>query len=280
MPLSSRISSMARLKRNANMYLKNVTPLIVVRRQRAGTRYLTEVLNSFDDVTIQGEIPNPVMRSLVKFIQESEKYYRGAAKWENPRRVREYQAWTEKKRDLIYAMWANTTQSRRLNPSPDCRYYGYKRPNNEFYFDFYEKHLADQKAVYVYCVRNFVDNYLSISSRWPDRTIEMVADDYLKSVEHYRKIKQAAPDRVLLFNLDDHIKYGFGYLDKNIIEKLDLDLKEDLRTYLAGMGAKNQTVNVSANPRREALTNEEEAYLLSRPALHTEFQKLCCDQSG
>lgn len=262
------------------MSLKNATPLIVVGRQRAGTRYLTEVLNSFDEVTIQGEVPNPVMRALVKFIQETDKHYRGAAKWDNSRRVQEYQSWTEKKKDLIYAMWANTAQSRRLNPSPRCRYYGYKRPNNEFYFDFYEKHLVDQNTTYIYCVRNFIQNYLSISSRWPNRTIEMVADDYLKSIQQYRKIKEVAPDRVLLFNLDDHIKYGFGYLEKNVIEKLGLNLDSNLRARLASMGAKNQTVKVSVNPRRESLTKEEEAYVRSRPALDAEFRKLCSAEVG
>lgn len=263
-----------------NIYPETATPLIVFGRQRAGTRFITDMLNSFDEVALQGEIPAPVMRSIEKFIVEADRYYRQAAAQGGIRRKRGYELWIRKKPDLIFAMWANASQSLRIAPGADCRYYGYKRPNNEFYFDFYEEHLADRKPRYVYCVRNFEDNYLSISSRWPDRTIEDVADDYLASIAQYHSIKAKASERVFLFNLDEHIRLGFGYVENNIIAPLGLQLDDRMRAELSTMGARNQTEKVTKKARRLELNEEETAYILSRPELDIEFRKLCCDNDG
>lgn len=271
---------MRRSRRNTGMFPESATPLIIFGRQRAGTRFVTDMLNSFEEVTLQGEIPNPVMKSIAKFIADTESYYRQIAADGDARRNRQYKAWVGKKPDLIFAMWANASQSRRIVPGAGCRYYGYKRPNNEFYFDFYEEHLATRKPRYVYCVRNFKDNYLSISSRWPDRTIEDVAGDYLASIAQYLEIKKKAPDRVLLFNLDDHIKLGFDYVESNIISNLGLILEDRTRAYLSGMGARNETEEAARKPRRLELNEEEAAYILSRPELDIEFRKLCCGNDG
>lgn len=263
-----------------NIYPETATPLIVFGRQRAGTRFITDMLNSFEEVALQGEIPTPVMQSIEKFIIEADSYYRQAAAQGGIRRKRRYELWVRKKPDLIFAMWANASQSRRIAPGADCRYYGYKRPNNEFYFDFYEEHLTGLNARYVYCVRNFKDNYLSIKSRWPARAIEDVAGNYLASIAQYHSIKAKASERVFLFNLDDHIRLGFGYVENNIIAPLGLQLDDRMRAELSTMGARNQTEKVTKKARRLELNEEETAYILSRPELDIEFRKLCCDNDG
>lgn len=256
------------------MYPESATPLIVFGRQRAGTRFVTEVLNSFEEVTLQGEIPNPVMKAFERFITETECYYRDLAESGNARRVREYQTWQKKKRSLIYAMWANASQSMRVAPGKNCRYFGYKRPNNEFYFDFYEEHLAGQAPRYVYCVRSFAENYLSIVSRWPDRSIEYVAEDYLKSIRQYQRIKEAAPERVLIFNLDDHMRYGFSYVERNVLSRLELSPDESLREKLAGLGAVNETDKIAGVVRRRELSSAERIFIQSRSDIDEEFGKL------
>lgn len=256
------------------MYPENATPLIVFGRQRAGTRFVADVLNTFREVTIQGELPNPVMRALEKFVDDTERSYLSLAKDGSDRRAREYRNWVRKKPALIYAMWANASQSRRVVPDRKCRYFGYKRPNNEFYFDFYERHFSERKPRYVYCVRNFVDNYLSIVSRWPDRSIEQVAEDYLSSLEQYNKIKLAAPDRVMLFNLDDHIRHGVPYIERNVLGKLEIPIDDEVRARLATLGAVNETDKLSGVVRRRHLSSDEQKFIDANANLGSTFMKL------
>lgn len=249
------------------------TPLIVCGRQRAGTRFVANLLSSFETVTLQGELPNPVMRALQRFVTDVDGYYRKQA--EGGRRERAYKAWLRKKEELVFALWSGVSQAGAIEPAPRCRYFGYKRPNNEFYFDFYETTFSTRSPMYVYCVRNFADNYLSIVSRWPDREIAQVADDFLASVRQYHAMKVAAPDRVLLFNLDDHIRLGFDYVERNVLRPLGLEPDTEQRGELAARGAANTTEGHLKRVRRRELTDEERIYIQENPELETEFAALC-----
>lgn len=256
------------------MYPRNLKPLIIVGRQRAGTRFLTNVLNSFEEIAIQGELPNPVMRSAVKFIEEVDQYYAKAAEHGDSKALREQRGWLRKREDMVLSVWEHAGQSRRVRYDAAIRYFGYKRPNNEAYFDFYERVFAYRPPIYIYCTRNFVDNYLSIASRWPDRTVERVGAEYLKSMGQYHIMSTRAPDRVLLFNLDDYVKLGLEYIDKRIIRRLNLTAGKDRRDELEQMGAKNRTEDFNV-PRRRELTEAESDFIRAHPELDTEFEKLC-----
>ena len=201
------------------MYPKNFKPLIIVGRQRAGTRFLTNLLNSFDEVTIQGEVPTHVMEKVVHFVRDIDSYYAKAAD-RSSRHIRYHKIWRRKKEDLLFSFWEFTSQARAVKSTAKTRYFGYKRPNNEKYFEFYEEAFAFRLPIYIYCIRNFVDNFLSVVSRWPERTIEEIAGEYLDSVAQYHRMKEVAPDRVFLFNLDNHVKMGVDHIETNIIRPL------------------------------------------------------------
>jgi hypothetical protein len=252
-------------------FTNDATPLLIVGRQRAGTRFLTWALNRFPGVSIQGEIPNPVMENVQKLIDEAEDYYAERALSGEERHEKEYQLWQRKREQLIFSIWAYAGQSGAIEPKSARIYYGYKRPNNEFYFSFYEKHLAGRKPLYIYCIRNFVDNFLSISSRWPERGIAKVADDYLDSVAQYHRMKEAAPGRVLPFVLDRHIDEGVDYLESHIFQPLGLGDHDEILASIAAKGPVNTTVGHN-KPRRRELTRREKLFLACRPRIAHAFQ--------
>ena len=256
------------------MYPKNFKPLIIVGRQRAGTRFLTNLLNSFDEVTIQGEVPTHVMEKVVHFIRDIDSYYVKTAD-RSARRRRYYETWRRKKEDLLFSIWEFANQSPAVNSSVRTRYFGYKRPNNEKYFEFYEESFAFRPPVYVYCIRNFVDNFLSVVSRWPERKIEEVAGEYLGSVTQYHKMKEAAIDRVFLFNLDSHIRYGIDHVETNVIRPLGLKLTDDHRKKIKRMKGKNRTEEDLKIPRRKKLSTGEQRFVDRHPELEIVFRELC-----
>ena len=256
------------------MYPEHFKPLIIVGRQRAGTRFLTSLLNSFDEVTIQGEVPTHVVERVVHFIQDIDSYYVKAATRGNRHRGY-YENWRRKKEDLLFSIWAFASQSPAVEIGPKSRYFGYKRPNNEMYFEFYEEAFTFRRPIYVYCIRNFVDNFLSVVSRWPDRRIEDVAGAYLESVMQYHKMKETAIDRVLLFNLDNHKRYGIDHVETNIIRPLGLELTNDHRKKIMRMKGKNRTEEDLKIPRRKELSTSEQRYIGRHPELEIVFQELC-----
>lgn len=252
--------------------LDNAIPLIVCGRQRAGTRFITNALNSFDAVCLQGEIPNPVMNSAVHFIAQCDAFYTRAAK-SGAAGSRQLRLWKRKRVRLMFEIWAGTSQIAREPISEACRYYGYKRPNNERLFEIYENIFTVNKPIYVYCIRNFRDNFLSIVSRWPERTIDQVAEDYLSSLDQLEVMKAAAPDRVLVFDLDEHIRSGWPYVEAAILDPLGLEYHSDAhRDQLAGAGPVNSAEAITKRAKRDRLTEDEQGYLDAHPELISRSQ--------
>ncbi len=258
-----------------DFFLKKARPLVVFGRPRAGTRFVTNLLNSFPQVTLQGEIPDPVMGALVDFIGRVEHYYRDRADHRGEVGEKQFALWSDKKKALIFSFWAGASQAGRAQPTNGCRYFGYKRPDHEKYFDFYERHFAKDEAMYVFCIRNFVDNYLSIKSRWPARKIETVASQYLESIRRYHQAVSAAPGRVSLFNLDDHIAHGFDYTQAAVLEPLALRPSEAHRKKLTAQGPINTTEGDHGRKRRTELNRREQAFVESRPELDEMYKALC-----
>lgn len=255
-----------------------ITPLIVVGRPRAGTRFVTDILNRFDDVAVQSEIPNPVMASVHRMMSEVDTYYRGTvdSAERGERGVKEHAAWQGKRASLMFALWAGCSQAKAKGLDKQVRYFGYKRPKHEDYFDFYEKMFeGGNLPFYVFCVRNFVDNYLSISSRWPERTVEMVADEYLAALSVYKRMKNRAAERVLLFNLDDQIAAGLPYARAQVLDPLGLEVTAPMEAELEAMGATNRTEADNNAVRRRELNADERAYIAARPELVKKFAALC-----
>ena len=211
------------------------------------------------------------MKDVQALVDGTERYYARRAEGGDEQHRREYRLWGKKKEKLIFSMWAYSGQSKAVIPKSRCAYFGYKRPNNEFYFEFYEEHLKRRPPVYIYCIRNFVDNYLSIASRWPERKIAEVAKDYMQSIEQYHLMKKAAPDRVFPFVLDRHIEEGVSYLETHILQPLGLANQGEVLSRIASKGAVN-TAEGKVGHRRRDLTRREQRFLNKRPDIANAFQ--------
>jgi hypothetical protein len=306
-------------------YINDAKPLIIVGRQRAGTRHITKILNSFSEVIVQGEIPNQLMSYIQELIKVTNQSFEGVEDGDNS--IESHQAIIsgvkEINRAIIFSFWANCAKQERKEPwllykhlgikdilglvfrkkvnKPynqnrdgnenilsgiieikdikipvrNISYYGYKSPNNEQYFDFYEDIFSEMPPVYIYCIRNFKDNFLSVSTRWPERKIENVADQYLASIKQFHYMKKTAPERVLLFNLDRLITEGFDYVEQDIITKLNLKLTRHLRKLCISLPPSNSAELKLKIERRKELNKEELEYYQSHPELEDEFRKLC-----
>ncbi len=258
-------------------YPDEATPIFVVGRQRAGTRFLTNALNRFPEICIQGEIPSPVAKVMQDFFTRVDRYYENLENIYNPSWVgkQRYEKWSSRKQHLMFVLFANINQSFQLSADKNsCKYFGYKTPKHEFHFDYYVEFFQDNVPIFLYCIRNFVDNYLSVNSRWPQKNIEFVANEYVESIEQYQYMKKSYPDNVLLFNLDDFLKHGVNYLSENIFDSLDIEQTAPIIEEIRKMGPVNTLEEIGID-RRRALTGEEINYLKSRPELEKLHDDVC-----
>ena len=246
-------------------------PLLVVGRQRAGTRFVADGLSSFVGVTIQGELTDIGRDRMVDLVDGVANYYSKRAASGDPELDKRRGFWEEKKRDLIYHCWYALSKDQGRLPDDDCRFYGYKRPGDEHLFDFYERHLGDQAPIYIYCCRNFRDNYLSIIARWPGRSIRRVAGFYLQSLRQFRYMKEQAPERVIGFVLDDLQAQGVEYFQKRVLDRLGIKPNRQIMRRLARKEAPNSAVRHGVEKRVD-LSRLEYFYLAFKPDLNEHFE--------
>ncbi|MFN4230729.1 sulfotransferase [Parvibaculum sp.] len=122
-----------------------VHPLVVAGLGRSGTRFVTNLLNAHQHVTLQGEIPNGVFGEIKQLFHLLDRHYgNGRNRPENPRRQKEI--WEAKKREMVFAVWAFGGQDPIVRIKPRTRYFDYKRPGHEEYFEFYSRIFAPVEA--------------------------------------------------------------------------------------------------------------------------------------
>jgi len=219
------------------------TPLIVVGAQRSGTRFITNVLNSVQGITIQNEIPDPIIVKAFKTLEKCDNMYLSDSR----KYISEH--WISKRHEAMFSLWANISKGKKKNVSSDCVYYGYKTPFHEHYFDFYNSFFDPVRPKYVCCVRFFLDHYFSVNARWPDVSIIRVARRYTRSLRQLRYMKETRPDDVLLFFLDDYKKTGVEYLREKIFEPLGLeDVSPAIK--MAKQGPANASANLGLKKRK------------------------------
>jgi len=241
-------------------------PLIIAGLPRSGTRFVTNVLNAVPGVTIQSEIPEPVITTIKNLIETCDAVY-------TPKNKKNWgECWDATKRDFMYSVWANLTKSTRRKSAAETLFYGYKTPGHEFYFDFYNHFFYPIQPKYVCCVRSFVDHFLSVQARWPKRDIRMVSKSYIQSLNQIACMKKQKPDHVILFVLDDYKTRGFQYLRDQVFEPLCL---QDVAAAekKASQGAVNTSLQ-HAVTRKEGLSTKQKVFLKLFPQPLQKFDEL------
>lgn len=242
------------------------TPLSVVGLPRAGTRFVADALNLSDEVCLQGEVLDSTVQGLRVMFDGAEHYFSSRGKLD---------LWRRRKQHLTVAAWANASKSV-PRPLPEhCRFYGFKAPQHERYFDFYEDVFAANPPLWVFCLRNFRDQFRSLMSmKWRTgnkATIEFIGAEYVKALDALDAMTAAAPERVFTFVLDDHIADQPGYLSA-LLEQVGVAADAELLDRMTGLGRRN-----SAESKGLAVhepTDAEEEWIAARPDIARRFDAL------
>ena len=104
--------------------------------------------------------------------------------------------WNHNRRDLLYGIWSSILKRKAHMPRAGLTWFGHKTPRHDRYWKFYRDFLGDgdMSPKYVFCMRNFVDHYLSVNAMNEAHTIDLVAQEYRASVARYAEMKAALGD--------------------------------------------------------------------------------------
>ena len=233
--------------------LREARPLMVVGGPRCGTRFVAGALNRSPTVLVQGEIPWEAMDNAVRFLSETSDYFASVPEWAA--------SWQQSRRALLYALWTSMVKGRQRAARTTIAWFGHKTPRHDRYWEFYRNFLGDDVSPkYVFCMRNFVDHYLSMNSMNERHTIDLVARDYRASVARYADMKAALGDDVSLFVLDDLSEGGVDYLRETLFERLGIEVGDRTLCRIDASRRANSTEG-AGRARRKELTLAERIFL-------------------
>jgi Sulfotransferase family len=235
-----------------NPDLRETRPLMVVGAPRCGTRFVANALNRHPAIVVHGEIPKPAMENAIRFLRRTDKFFATVPQWSA--------AWQASQRELLYCMWASMVKGKQLESTADTAWFGHKTPRHDRYWKFYREVFGEVCPKYVFCMRNFVDHYLSMHSMCQDLSIANVARKFRGSVARYAEMKATLGDNVSLFILDDLREGGIDYVRTTLFEGLDIEVE---RRALARINVSRQANSTEGHgrTRRRELTADESAYL-------------------
>jgi Sulfotransferase family len=243
-----------------NPHLRDARPLMVVGRPRCGTRFVASALSRHPAILLLGEIPSPAMDNAIRFLSETAGVFASEPRWSG---------WENSRRELLYAMWASMLKSLPRESRGPIRWFGHKTPRHDQYWEFYRDFFGDPGPKYVFCMRNFVDHYLSLNSmkeyRNTDRVdrarnVHLVAREYRAAVARYADMKAALGDDVSLFILDDLREGGIDYVRETVFERLGIEVDNPTLSRIDVSRRANSTEGAGA-ARRTELGADERAFL-------------------
>jgi hypothetical protein len=238
--------------------LRDADPLMVVGGPRCGTRFVANAFNRSPSVLVQGEIPSQPMDNAVRFLSETTEYFASVPRWA--------EGWEQGRRALLYALWASMVKRKPPTVRSAITWFGHKTPGHDIYWEFYRDFFGDVSPKYVFCMRNFVDHYLSMNSMNERHTIRRVAREYRASVARYAEMKRVLGDNVSLFILDDLREGGIDYVRETLFERLGIEVDRQTLSRIDVSHRANSTEGTGRSRRKE-LTVDEGAFLEENPDL-------------
>jgi hypothetical protein len=232
--------------------LREARPLMVVGGPRCGTRFVASALNRRRTVLLQGEIPWQAMDNAIRFLVETNDYFDCAPQWAK--------SWQHSRRALLYALWTSMVKGKQRAGRTVITWFGHKTPRHDRYWEFYRDFLGSVGPKYIFCMRNFIDHYLSMNSMNAGHSIDGVARDYRASVNRYAEMKAALGPDISLFILDDLKKGGVDYLRETLFERLGIEVDDRTLSRIDVSRPANSTEG-AGRLRRKDLTADERAFL-------------------
>lgn len=244
-------------------------PLFICGLPRAGTRFVTDALNLSPEVAIHGEVFDESVEAMRQMFSDLDPQLERRDRTE---------AWNAQKQHLLTAIWANASKSAPKPVAEECRFYGFKTPLHERFFDFYEGVFSENPPLWVFNVRNFRDLYRSLSSmRWrkgEKETIGYIGAEYLKAMDDLDRMMRAAPGRVFPFVLDNYTEDEFGYL-RSLLEGLGLSYDDALLDKMVGLGARNSAR--SKGIEKKDISSADEAWIQDNRAVLDRFSAVASE---
>ena len=229
-------------------------PLIVCGMGRSGTRMCANILTNSKQVELQGELGGPAGTRLLAWL-ETARAQRGEAAF-----VETY----EQARKAFRLGAAGKSAER-----PEALWFGHKTPRHERHFRRYEAIFDDpeNRAIYVYCIRNPFDVWRSYRAMpWNKfQTVQDFLNAWLRSVGTYEAIAGAAPDRILLFNLDQMIRAEewSDYLTPTLFAPLGLHASSFLHPVQTLRNSNSSLNKTGARP--EPISEEDRRAIADHP---------------
>jgi len=245
--------------------LRGASPLMVVGSPRCGTRFVANALNRHPAIVVQGEIPKPAMDSAVRFLTETGQFFASVPQWST--------SWENSRRDLLYCIWASMIKGKQRVSGARIAWFGHKTPQHDRYWEFYRNFFGEIGPKYVFCMRNFVDHYLSMASMNEAHSIERVAREYRASVARYAEMKAALGENVSLFILDDLRDGGIDYVRETLFERLGIEADRRTLSRIDVSRQANSTERKGRSRRRE-LAADESAFLKDNQDLMAALEAL------
>ena len=240
--------------------LQHARPLMVVGRPRCGTRFVANALNRHPAILLLGEIPSPAMDNAIRFLSDTGDLFASEPRWSG---------WERSRRDLLYAIWASMLKGQPRRRRGIVTWFGHKTPQHDQYWEFYRAFFGDIGPQYIFCMRNFVDHYLSLVSMEDHgsldrveggRRIRRTAEEYRAAVSRYADMKAALGENVSLFILDDLREGGIDYVRETMFELLAIEVDNSTLSRIDVSRRANSTEGTGA-ARRTELTADERAFL-------------------
>lgn len=250
---------------------------VVCGMPRCGTRNFASLLNKYRHFAIQAEIPFPLLEGALKLIQNADSTFeKGNPKVPPIWRARRYDAIAGA---IMLVSKANPLVRR------NAIVQGFKLPNAEFESDLLDEVLLPSvsRVHYMYCIRNPVDCYLSLSAMpWFRRTAEGYIQNYIRSLNRICDMKQkavasGAQVSFAIFNLDTFIaaKSQARWLSQNMFAPLDVEVSpKRCQLFLESMGYINSTKQATGKDREKTLPPDAiEVFQSKKPRLRHAIAK-------
>jgi hypothetical protein len=232
--------------------LREARPLMVVGAPRCGTRFVASALNRSPMVRVHGEIPWQAMDNAVRFLSETTNYFTSAPEWAA--------SWHYSRQELLYALWTSMIKGRPRAIPAALAWFGHKTPRHDQYWRFYSDFLGEVRPKYVFCMRNFVDHYMSMNSMNDRHRIDLIARDYRDSVARYAEMKMALGEDISLFVLDELSEGGVDYLRRTLFEGLGIEVDDRTLSRIDVSRRANSTEG-AGQLRRTELSADERDFL-------------------
>jgi hypothetical protein len=246
--------------------LRDARPLMVVGGPRCGTRFVANAFNRHPAILVQGEIPSHAMDNAVRFLSETTDYFASVPRWAA--------GWEQGRRALLYALWVSMVKRKPLAVRTMITWFGHKTPGHDSYWEFYRDFFGDIGPKYVFCMRNFIDHYLSMNSMNERHNIRRVAREYRASIARYAEMKTALGENVSLFVLDDLREGGIDYVRETLFERLGIEVDRQTLSRIDVSHRANSTEGTGRSRRKE-LTVDERVFLDKNDDLLEALQALC-----